>query len=274
MQRSEGNIPSDTDYLSAVKAGDIKAAQRMVDEAAKAAGYTVGPVFHGTAGDFNEFKPSRIGNFGPGIYLAFDSDSAASYAKRIGGNRVIQGYVKANNPIVGKDATDAANKLFSQFPGSTDNESVSKAKAAGYDSVIATGTLKTKFGDSPAQMSVFDATQIKSAEPITRDDQGNVIPLSKRFQAESPDIRYQRGEEDATRKFAERVMSSRCPSDSKQRVLTFATNAERRTLPASSLSVSSLPKKYRLRFAVESLNLRSSTTSGRTFPTPHKPLPR
>lgn len=203
-QRGEENIPSDTDYLSAVKKGDTATAQRMVDAAAKAAGFTVGPVFHGTAGDFNEFKPSRIGNFGTGIYLAFDSDSAASYAKRIGGNRVIKGYVKANNPIVGKDATDAANKLFSQFPGSTDNESVSKAKTAGYDSVIATGTLKTKFGDSPAQMSVFDASQIKSADPVTYDDNGNVIPLSQRFQTSSADIRYQRGEE-KTRKFAGRV---------------------------------------------------------------------
>ena len=40
---------------------------------------------------------------------------------------------------------------------------------------------------------VFDPTQIKSADPITRDDAGNVIPLSQRFKATSDDIRYMPG---------------------------------------------------------------------------------
>lgn len=33
-------------------------------------------------------------------------------------------------------------------------------------------------------------TQVKSADPITYDDAGNVIPLSERFNTENPDIRY------------------------------------------------------------------------------------
>ncbi|MGA0846448.1 MAG: hypothetical protein ACO3RV_07900, partial [Luteolibacter sp.] len=37
---------------------------------------------------------------------------------------------------------------------------------------------------------VFDPNQIKSADPITRDDSGKVIPLSKRFDVGSRDIRY------------------------------------------------------------------------------------
>jgi hypothetical protein len=39
---------------------------------------------------------------------------------------------------------------------------------------------------------IFGSTpeQIKSADPITRDDDGNVIPLSRRFQTSSPDIRF------------------------------------------------------------------------------------
>ena len=32
--------------------------------------------------------------------------------------------------------------------------------------------------------------QIKSAEPVTYDDDGKVIPLSKRFDMTNPDIRY------------------------------------------------------------------------------------
>ena len=37
---------------------------------------------------------------------------------------------------------------------------------------------------------VFDPTRIKSADPITKDNAGNVIPLSQRFKATSDDIRY------------------------------------------------------------------------------------
>jgi hypothetical protein len=54
-------MPSDTDYLSAVKQGDTATAQQMVDEAAKAAGYTVGPVFHGRSTEFNTFKMPEKG---------------------------------------------------------------------------------------------------------------------------------------------------------------------------------------------------------------------
>jgi hypothetical protein len=37
---------------------------------------------------------------------------------------------------------------------------------------------------------VLDPSQIKSADPITKDNAGNVIPLSQRFKATSDDIRY------------------------------------------------------------------------------------
>lgn len=37
---------------------------------------------------------------------------------------------------------------------------------------------------------VFDPSQVKSADPVTYDDKGNVIPLSQRFNTEEEDIRY------------------------------------------------------------------------------------
>lgn len=40
-------------------------------------------------------------------------------------------------------------------------------------------------------------TQIKSADPVTYDDNGNVIPLSKRFQEGNPDIRFSKEEGEA-----------------------------------------------------------------------------
>lgn len=37
---------------------------------------------------------------------------------------------------------------------------------------------------------VFDPSQIKSADPVTYDDSGNIIPLSQRFDSSKEDIRY------------------------------------------------------------------------------------
>ena len=64
-----------------------------------------------------------------------------------------------------------------------------------YDGIIAhdimdihSSELKEElFGDA---YLVWNPTQIKSAEPVTYDDNGNVIPLSERFNLEKDDIRY------------------------------------------------------------------------------------
>jgi hypothetical protein len=57
----------------------------------------------------------------------------------------------------------------------------------GYDSVIFDDPSST---GQQISYVVFDSNQIKSAEPITKDNKGNVIPLSKRFKQGSHDIRY------------------------------------------------------------------------------------
>lgn len=43
---------------------------------------------------------------------------------------------------------------------------------------------------SGGQYVVFNPEQIKSADPVTYDDNGNVIPLSERFNSSEQDIRY------------------------------------------------------------------------------------
>jgi hypothetical protein len=139
-------MPSDTDYLSAVQQGDTQAAQRMVDEAAKAAGYTVGPVWHGTRGNlFTVFDKSRIGtqtampyDAPKGFYFSKDQ----KLAERYGPNKI---------------------RAFVKGPFLLDNSKIAVVESSG---------------------------QIKSADPITRDDAGNVIPLSQRFKATSEDIRF------------------------------------------------------------------------------------
>jgi hypothetical protein len=53
----------DAEYMAAVERGDMEAAQRMVDEAARALGFTI-EAFHGTPeGGFTEFRDSPRGLF-------------------------------------------------------------------------------------------------------------------------------------------------------------------------------------------------------------------
>ena len=50
------------------------------------------------------------------------------------------------------------------------------------------GIDQNQEGDT--EIVVYDSNKIKSADPVTYDDDGNVIPLSERFNTESDDIRY------------------------------------------------------------------------------------
>ena len=54
----------------------------------------------------------------------------------------------------------------------------------GYD-----GVIQSEHGDEAV---VFNPEQIKSADPVTYGDNGDVIPLSKRFDSKNEDIRYSR----------------------------------------------------------------------------------
>lgn len=63
------------------------------------------------------------------------------------------------------------------------NEAFTAAlKEMGYD-----GVIQSDYGDEAV---AFDPSQIKSAQLITRDDNGEVVPLSKRFDRSQEDIRY------------------------------------------------------------------------------------
>jgi len=61
------------------------------------------------------------------------------------------------------------------------------AKAAGHDSVVVKDVVD--YGDVPQTTTILlNPSQIKSADPVTYDAKGNVIPLSQRFNPESPSI--------------------------------------------------------------------------------------
>lgn len=115
-QTEADRMQIDQQYLAAVEKGDMKTAQKMVDEAAKQWGAflnnsetnevfpqtgEVRTFYHGTnTGDFTVFDKGLLGNssgdlgwFGKGFYFAFSADEARFY-----GGRVINAYLKMKNP--------------------------------------------------------------------------------------------------------------------------------------------------------------------------------
>ncbi len=161
----------DLEYQYAVNRGDTKTAQKMVDEAAKATGYTI-KAYHGTEADtFTIFDKARIGEasglsiLGDGFYFSEGKKTAAQYGKN-----VREVYLKLSNPYHASSAD--AYRLNAR-----------KLESEGYDGVILPAANGTVY-------MVLDPEQIKSADPITYDDDGNVIPISERFNAGKEDIRY------------------------------------------------------------------------------------
>lgn len=216
---------ADKAYMDAVENANIEAAQVMVDEAANEAGFTVSG-HHGTYAMFNEFSPDFLGRhglaFGPGFYFSTRRATAKSYEEK--GGRIIDAYLKAEKSLSPDEKTmsfgqmrkfakalEKASKkqklglwgtieLYTGEHNDLDiiNELWYKARdnmrheeffgilrdTLGYDSV------KVDFeGANETFYVVFNADQIKSADPVTYDDEGNVIPLSQRFNPKSKDIR-------------------------------------------------------------------------------------
>lgn len=224
--------------------------QQMVDDAAKAAGYGVGPVYHGRLSEFTVFSKdirrnvkSTAGDF---FYFTGSKKLAELYktiAERSGrfGDRgnVLTAHLSVDNPLsihaLTKDQVYALigmiNKIrragASEYSVETDTDSGISFRSAsrnsgsitfiindddstysmsadmerlenalgvrmsevvsglGYDGV----TFPAEEGESVIY-GVISPSQIKSADPITRDSSGNIIPLSQRFNPNSDSILF------------------------------------------------------------------------------------
>ena len=232
----------DAEYMAAVESGDLDAAQRLVDSAAKAAG-----AIEGTAHHRGSFDPEIDRIPSPGKEgMHFGTESAAN-SRQVGA--YVDNQIKSISLDQDEDgrwywdmdgmssedinddgfnteseaqenaeqtATNSADsyeweeidvpmtnaRLILLNPkrvedqGSSWVDAVKLAKEEGYDSII----YKNQFEDKGSTSYIaFDPNQIKSAEAITRDSEGNVIPLSERFNPESDNINYSVSKADVTR---------------------------------------------------------------------------
>lgn len=167
---------TDAEYLAAVERGDMETAQRMVDEAAARAGYTI-KAYHGTtAKRFNEFNKNS--------YFSPDYDYAKQYSRVLqadGTNepKVYSVYLKGGRTkdVPFSTVRDVAYNILDKYKN---------------DAMLIRRAL---FENGVPEYIVKNPSQIKSADPVTYDDNGKVIPLSERFNKRNEDIRFSVEEE-------------------------------------------------------------------------------
>lgn len=242
----------DAEYLRAVEAGDMEAAQRMVNEAAKLAmpntlvvdeNGNPKVVYHGSTAMFTVFDKSRIGSAtgtadGRGFYFTTDRDYALGYKTSDG--QLFEVFLNIEKPLsydkktitksqlrkILKEADrveyeqEGEHYMLSNYANYYDvgiDAAVNEAANLEYDyadnDVELVGSL---IGGSGSFDLIMDAVKkvtgksgmiapkdngtvhyvvtnpaaIKAADPVTYDDNGNVIPLSERFSPENEDIRF------------------------------------------------------------------------------------
>jgi hypothetical protein len=210
----------DASYLDAVERGDMATAQRMVMEAAKLAMPNTKVVdedgnpkmvYHQTNAtvyinretgqnwdeldwrermewderddwddyweeqEFNTFSRvnARTTNEFDGFFFAPEYDEYHEY-----GDRTIVAFLNIENPASREDYNIDSSK------NNAGRDERIRLQNEGYD-----GVIREEDG-AIWEYIAFEPNQIKSADPVTYDDAGNVIPLSERFNPRKEDIRY------------------------------------------------------------------------------------
>lgn len=197
--------------MDAVNRGDLSTAQRLVDEAAKKAGYTIGPVYHGSNFEFYKFEPGRAGasyftadkkyaqRYGPNLrlfYIKADKVADLSDLKSPQYQELIRSFNEAGGWAADPDIFDEMDRKSSKFDPKQDLtwEIFDYPAADAGATLINQGfkVFKLQEREGIDSYAVLDPERIKLADPITYDDSGNVIPLSQRFDDQSNDIRNPR----------------------------------------------------------------------------------
>ena len=250
----------DQEYADAVNRGDMQTAQRMVDEAAKAAGYEPVTRWHQTGRGFTKFNTdnpkaglndSETPN---GIFFKTNDHDIG-----LDGKKQMPLYLKLQNPLRFADRKEANAWYRENVPGygdlhqdyddairplsdrmdelndkifdTEDDEEIAALEAqedavleemksveddfrgklrrllddyfltgkSGYDGIELEYDghrwVNSKREDVHTFIT-FKPNQAKSAKAVTYDDNGEVVPLSKRFDFKNPDIRFSfKGEE-------------------------------------------------------------------------------
>jgi predicted GNAT family acetyltransferase len=225
-------MPSKLDeaHAKAIESGDTEEAQRLVDEAARKAGYKY-TAYHGsTEKGVRVLSPKKAIEVEGAVFLSSNPEVAGQYR-----------YERAYGDIIGEDAgdlVDARVKLENPYVYKPKGKivdaiefgkAIDYAKKNGNDGVIVNDIDDSvgMTGDMGTTYAVFNSEAIKSADPATYDDQGNLIPLSQRFDTSKQDIRFMPAGDTKSPKFKEWFGDSQVvDEEGKPRVMYHGTDRE------------------------------------------------
>ena len=184
----------DAEYMDAYYDGDEDKMQELVDRVANRLGYNY-KAYHHTENSFTVFdlNKARKSMDIQGFYFSADKDAESEY-----GSVRYDTYLKMTKPYI-VDSKETQNAIpFDMSKGNAGVIAREWLQKQGYDSVIRKAEY---FGAEADEYIVFDSSQIKSSEPMTYSDdeygEGDVIPLSERFNADNDDIRFSERDTDA-----------------------------------------------------------------------------
>ena len=166
----------------------------------------------GTLLDYNESYDEEYDEYGEPEGLLVDfiealNDIAADYSYRDVDFNFLYEYAYDNGGVFASDAVKTikhriSDELTDDNGDLALNEVIRLAfEQIGFDGIIDT-SVYYKFRNMNGMDSgtthyiVFDSEQIKSAEPVTYDDDGNIISLDDRFNKDNVDFRYSLSKED------------------------------------------------------------------------------
>ena len=148
----------DAKYMEAVESGDVTTAQRMVETAAKKSGYKT-KAYHVTNEEFDEFDPNKSAM--GGVFWFTTDKQKISRGETGAGLR-----------------PDKKQKTLSVFLKTEKSAGWNEYDKLGLGEIESRGFDSIKLDDD---FVIFDSSQIKLSDAVTRDADGKVIPLSKRF---------------------------------------------------------------------------------------------
>lgn len=189
------------EYMKAVESGDTEEQRRLVDEAAKANGYDR-LFWHGSkkGGGFTEFRDWS--------YFTENKKYASRYAKAGDRGSLYEVYANLGNTFDTRkpECREIFDKMRSEYglskvqesglPDWTDGYDIAEfidENGLDYDSIILDEGGDLVDGKPVSRgfsYVIRSSEQVKSADPITYDDSGNVIPLTERFDSGNRDIRW------------------------------------------------------------------------------------
>lgn len=199
------NDKNDAKYAKFIASGNNHAVQAMVDAAAKAAGYTI-KAYHGTTNKeehstWNAERRTWDTTYTPitvfkrqydeqaGHFFSADENNAGGY-----GSYLYSVYLMMKKPLVIECNGQSYNNISFDGKEMDTYEWADYARKHRYDGVIfrnvRDGAEYADMAEPTTDYVVFDSNRIKSADPVTYDNDGRVIPISERFKATKKDIRY------------------------------------------------------------------------------------